>query len=244
MNTVYYRELGEIEYGDAWALQENIMQQGLEIKSRRFKQEASANEVINHYLLFCEHPHVYTLGKSGAMENLLASDQRLKDLNVSFYKTNRGGDITYHGPGQMVVYPILDLEQFFTDLGKYMRYLEEAVIRTLSAFGIESGRLPGSTGVWLDAEVSGKARKICAMGVKCSRWMTIHGLALNINSDLNFFNYIVPCGIADKGVTSMQAELGAFIDPEAVKREFGKQFEAVFEASLLPDPVVEGTAGA
>lgn len=238
MNTVYYRELGEIEYGDAWTLQEDIMREGLEIKSRRFKQEASDEEVIRHHLLFCEHPHVYTLGKSGAMENLLASDQRLKDLNVSFYKTNRGGDITYHGPGQMVVYPILDLEQFFTDLGKYMRYLEETVIRTLSAFGIESGRLAGSTGVWLDADVPGKARKICALGVKCSRWMTIHGLALNINSDLNFFNYIVPCGITDKGVTSMQAELGSTVDADAVKREFSKQFEIVFEALLVAEPVV------
>ena len=234
---IYYEDLDIIEYGKAWDLQEAYMKQGLDIKSGQHNQLIPNETPIPHRLLICQHPHVYTLGKSGAETHLLINNQRMKDLGVTFYKTNRGGDITYHGPGQMVAYPILDLEQFFTDLGKYMRFLEESIMLTLADFGIISGRLEGSTGVWLDADQPGKARKICAMGVRCSRWITIHGLALNINSDLSFFNHIVPCGIVDKGVTSMEKELGHKIDENEVKGIFLKHFAAVFAASIVPATV-------
>src|SRR5690606_12303858 len=237
MNQITLTDLGQIEYGEAWEIQESYLKEGLDIKAERHNRDAGTlNEqaAIPHRLLLCTHPHVYTLGKSGAMENLLINNQHMKDLGVTFYKTNRGGDITYHGPGQMVAYPILALEHFFTDLGKYMRFLEETIILTLADYGIESGRLEGSTGVWLDADKPGKARKICAMGVRCSRWITIHGLALNVNSDLSFFNHIVPCGIVDKGVTSMQQELGRHIDEEEVKSSFIRHFAAVFAADIVP----------
>jgi lipoyl(octanoyl) transferase len=234
MNTVIAKHLGEIEYGKAWDLQEQYMKRGLEIKSKRFQGTSDNIDEIHHYLFLCEHPHVYTLGKSGALENLLINNERMKELEVSFYKTNRGGDITYHGPGQMVAYPVLDLEQFFTDLGKYMRALEESIIGTLSTYGIQAGRLEGSTGVWLDPETPGKARKICAMGVRSSRWITMHGLALNINTDLQFFNHIVPCGIVDKGVTSMEKELGRKLDEAEVRTEFMRNFARVFDVALKP----------
>ena len=212
------------------------MQANLDAKSKWYSsadlEKEEAPDTINH-LLFCEHPHVYTLGKSGHMENLLINNARLQELNVSFFKTNRGGDITYHGPGQIVGYPILDLERFFTDLGKYMRGLEEVIIRTLAHYGIVAGRLPGSTGVWLDAEDKGKARKICAMGVRCSRWVTMHGFALNVNTDLNYFNYIVPCGITDKSVTSMQRELGHEVNELEVKERLLVEFREVFEAEIV-----------
>ena len=172
------------------------------------------------------------------MENLLVNDSRLKELDVSFFKTNRGGDITYHGPGQVVGYPILDLEYFVTDLGKYMRNLEEAIIRTLAHYGIAGDRLPGATGVWLDADVKGKARKICAMGVRCSRWVTMHGFALNVNTDLRYFDYIVPCGITDKSVTSMQKELGRVVDEREVKDILKKEFGMVFNATIINEQVV------
>lgn len=235
MNEVRYKDLGTIEYGAAWELQEAFMKEGLDIKSARFNNPgALPGAEIRHHLFLCQHPHVYTLGKSGAPENLLINDQRMKDLQVSFYKTNRGGDITYHGPGQMVAYPVLDLEQFRTDLGWYMRSLEEAVIQTLATYGIAAGRLDGATGVWLEPETS-SARKICAMGVKSSRWMTIHGLALNVNTDLQFFNYIVPCGIVDKGVTSMEKELGYKVAEDEVRALFLEKFAAVFGTELVAD---------
>ena len=231
MNEVIVKDWGIIEYGTAWEQQEEYLKKGLEVKSARFHDPVAAVEPIAHHLFLCQHPNVYTLGKSGVQENLLINDQRMKDLDVTFYKTNRGGDITYHGPGQMVAYPVLDLEQFYTDLGRYMRSLEETIILTLGEFGIVAGRLPGATGVWLDPETE-HARKICAMGVKSSRWMTIHGLALNVNTDLQYFNYIVPCGIVDKGVTSMAKELGRQIDEEEVKRIFLSKFAEVFEVAL------------
>lgn len=236
MNTVFYRDLGEMEYGEAWQLQEKLMQKGLNAKAdfhNKSDKEAGEKANTQHYFLLCRHPHVYTLGKSGHMENLLVNDTRLKELNVSFYKTNRGGDITYHGPGQIVGYPVLDLEYFFTDLGRYMRSLEEVIIRTLAHFGISAERLNGATGVWLDADNPAKARKICAMGVRCSRWITIHGFALNVNTDLRYFNYIVPCGISDKSVTSMQKELGTEINEEEVKQLLKKEFANVFEADVV-----------
>lgn len=236
MQNIFFRDLGKIEYGAAWQLQEELMQKGLKVKALRYN--APANDVINdapidNYLLFCEHPHVYTLGKSGHMENLLVNDQRLQELEVSFYKTNRGGDITYHGPGQVVGYPILDLEQYYTDLGKYMRNLEEVIIRTIAHYGIIGDRLPGSTGVWLDPDVSAKARKICAMGVRSSRWITMHGFALNVNTNLKYFDYIVPCGISDKRVTSMQQELGQEVDEMEVKRILKEEFANIFNSSIV-----------
>ncbi len=228
-------------YDAAWEYQEQIMQANLSIKAKRYNSTGITikvdEEETQHHLLFCEHPHVYTLGKSGHIENLLVNDSRMKELDVTFFKTNRGGDITYHGPGQIVGYPILDLEKFVTDLGKYMRNLEEVMIRMLAHYGIGAGRLQGATGVWLDAEIKGRARKICAMGVRCSRWVTMHGFALNVNTDLKYFDYIVPCGITDKSVTSMQKELGHVVDIEEVKflliKEFGTIFGAVIETGLF-----------
>lgn len=241
MKTIVFEDMGIVAYDAAWDYQESLMQANLQVKSQWHNvPEGERPEDIGttNHLLFCEHPHVYTIGKSGHMENLLVNDARLKELNVFFFKTNRGGDITYHGPGQIVGYPILDLEKFVTDLGKYMRNLEEVIIRTLKHYGIESGRLPGSTGVWLDAEVKGKARKICAMGVRCSRWVTMHGFAFNINTDLKYFDYIVPCGITDKSVTSLKKELGRNIDENEVKSLLRHEFSAVFGAEIVVGEVV------
>jgi lipoyl(octanoyl) transferase len=236
MKKVYFEDWGTIEYGEAWDRQEVLLKQGVDIKSKWYSTPEAERQgnigTVNH-LFFCEHPHVYTLGKSGHITNLLVDEQRLKEMNVAFYKTNRGGDITYHGPGQVVGYPVLDLEHFFTDLGKYMRSLEEVIILTLAQYGIEAGRLEGATGVWLDADVPGKERKICAMGVKCSRWMTMHGFALNVNTDMSFFNSIVPCGLNDKKVTSIQQELGRKVDIEDVKNKLKEAFGKVFIVELL-----------
>lgn len=236
MESILFRDMGKVPYDAAWDYQDALMQANLRVKAQRYhvpEADIPVEAVTQHHLLFCEHPHVYTLGKSGDMANLLVNDSRLKELNVSFFKTNRGGDITYHGPGQIVGYPILDLEHFVTDLGKYMRNLEEVIIRTLSHYGIEGDRLPGATGVWLDADVKGKARKICAMGVRCSRWVTMHGFALNVNTDLKYFDYIVPCGITDKSVTSMQKELGKNIDEQEVKDILRHEFGIVFGAEII-----------
>jgi lipoyl(octanoyl) transferase len=237
MQTVYYKDLGAIEYGQAWELQEQMLKTGLDAKARwnsMPESERTGAPKTENYLLVCEHPHVYTLGKSGHMENLLVNEMQRKELDVSFYKTNRGGDITYHGPGQIVGYPVLDLEKFFTDLGKYMRSLEEVIISTIARYGLKGDRLKGATGVWLDPEDPQRARKICAMGVKCSRWITIHGFALNVNTDLNYFNHIVPCGISDKAVTSISVETGRWIDMEEVKQIIKEEFGKVFIAEILP----------
>jgi lipoyl(octanoyl) transferase len=240
MKTILFEDLGEIAYDAAWDYQERLLKANLDLKSEWYSTQgnnAPYNVATQNHLLFCTHPHVYIFGKSGHIENLLVNDARLKELNVAFFKTNRGGDITYHGPGQVVGYPILDLEYFATDLGKYMRNLEEVIIRTIAHYGIEGGRLPGSTGVWLDADVKGRARKICAMGVRCSRWVTMHGFALNVNSDLKYFDYIVPCGITDKSVTSIAKELGRNVDETEVKNLLIEQFEAVFEAEIIQEVV-------
>jgi len=237
MKTIYFRELGLIEYGQAWELQEQLMKHGLDAKSTWYNNSEisrSEDKGTTNHLLFCTHPHVYTLGKSGHMEHLLLNDSRLKELDISFYKTNRGGDITYHGPGQIVGYPVLDLEHFFTDLGRYMRSLEEVIIRTLAAYGITGDRLPGATGVWLDPEDPIRARKICAMGVRCSRWITIHGFALNVNTDLRYFDYIVPCGISDKKVTSINRELGHDVNEQEVRNLLKEEFGRVFDSFVVP----------
>jgi len=240
MTRVHYKDLGRIGYQEAWDLQEALMQEGLAIKAARISEPGSAiaQQEIQQQLLVVEHPHVYTLGKSGAIENLLINNQLMQELGVSLYKTNRGGDITYHGPGQLVAYPVLDLEAFKTDLGWYMRSLEEVIIQTIAIYGIKGERLPGSTGVWLDTNDLSKARKICALGVKCSRWITIHGLALNVNTDLSFFGHIVPCGITDKGVTSIAKELGRPVDENEVKQEFLKQFAIIFDTAIIPETLI------
>lgn len=240
MQTIFFEDLGQVAYDAAWDYQEQLMQANLKIKAARFNNPSTdlPLEETTHHLLFCGHPHVYTLGKSGHMENLLVNDARMKELNVSFFKTNRGGDITYHGPGQVVGYPILDLEHFATDLGKYMRNLEEVIIRTIARYGIEAGRLEGATGVWLEPENKSRARKICAMGVRCSRWVTMHGFALNVNTDLKYFDHIVPCGITDKTVTSMQRELGRSIDEQEVKELLKQEFGVVFNAVIADKAIV------
>lgn len=207
--TVHFEDLGLIDYKEAWDYQEKLFKENIDLKIRIRNGEGDL--ITKNYLLFCEHPHVYTLGKSGSEDNLLLNENELGEKGASYYKINRGGDITYHGPGQLVVYPIFDLDQFFTDIHKYMRYLEEAVISTLGHFGIKSGRVDGLTGVWIEGDTP-RARKICAMGVKSSRWVTMHGIGFNINSDLSYFSHIIPCGIDDKAVTSMQQELGRPLD--------------------------------
>jgi len=225
------KKLGNIAYGEAWDYQTQIFQQNVNIKLENRRKEESGENQSNteNYLLFCEHPHVYTLGKSGNMENLLLNEKTLKEKNISFYKSNRGGDITYHGPGQIVGYPILDLDHFVTDIHLYMRNLEEVIILTLADYGIDAGRIPKLTGVWLDYQSMKNPRKICAMGVKMSRWVTMHGFALNVNSDLSYFNHIVPCGIADKAVTSMEAELGKSLNMIEIENRLLKYFINIFE---------------
>lgn len=224
--TVHFEDLGLIDYKEAWDYQEKLFKENIDLKIRIRNGETDLE--IKNYLLFCEHPHVYTLGKSGSEENLLLKQDELSEKGASYYKINRGGDITYHGPGQLVAYPIFDLDQFFTDIHKYMRYLEEAVISTLAHFGIKSGRVEGLTGVWIEGDTS-QARKICAMGVKSSRWVTMHGIGFNVNSDLNYFSHIIPCGIDDKAVTSMQQELGRPMDMTEVsailKQNLADQFQ-------------------
>lgn len=226
-------DLGLIDYQQAWDYQEKLLQENVRIKLDASRSTDNFQLSTANYLLFCEHPPVYTLGKSGHMENLLITEQQLQEKAISFVPTNRGGDITFHGPGQVVGYPILDLEHFFTDLGRYLRSLEETVILTLADFGISAGRSAGETGVWLEPENPAKARKICAMGVRCSRWVTMHGFALNVNTDLDYFDNIVPCGISDKKVASMHVELGRPVPPEEVKAALKKHFAAVFGADLL-----------
>jgi lipoyl(octanoyl) transferase len=226
---VEVRNLGLIDYKEAWDLQESLLKKAVDCKIENRKNETEF--LPEQHILFCEHPHVYTLGKSGAQENLLLNEDHLQQIDAQFYKINRGGDITYHGPGQLVMYPILDLEQFFTDIHKYMRFLEEAVIRTLAHFNIIATRYEGLTGVWIDAETP-NARKICAMGVKCSRWVTMHGIALNAQPDLNYFGNIVPCGIQDKAVTSMSEELGGSVDMEQVRSVLLQEMAAVFNFSI------------
>ncbi|APD07460.1 lipoyl(octanoyl) transferase [Flavobacteriaceae bacterium UJ101] len=232
--SIQFRDLGLKDYKESWDYQEQIFKSVIDekIENRRKEKEGQEPLKTNNYLLFVEHPHVYTLGKSGDVENLLASKDFLEEIKATFYQINRGGDITYHGPGQIVGYPILDLDNFFTDIHKYLRFLEEVIITVLADYGLKGERSDGETGVWLDV---GKpyARKICAMGVRASRWVTMHGFALNVNTDMRYFEYIIPCGIKDKQVTSLQRELQREIPEQEVKTKimnaFAKQFEAEFE---------------
>lgn len=227
---VKFIDWGLTDYQDAWDRQEEIFNQTVALKTKN-RTENTQLETPN-FLIFNEHQHVYTLGKSGKPENLLLDEQGLKDKQATYYKINRGGDITYHGPGQIVGYPILDLDNFFTDIHLYLRTLEEAVILTLADYGIGAGRYPGFTGVWLDAD-NEKARKICAMGVRCSRWVTMHGFAFNVNANLDYFKNIVPCGIDDKDVTSMQRELGHQLDMEEVKGKLKNHIAELFGMELV-----------
>ena len=236
---VQVRNLGVMDYKPCWDLQEEVFQSMVKAKIARRNAGLSTTDpgpedapelgLPQSRVFWVEHPHVRTLGKSGAAANVVAPPERLAELGVQYFPINRGGDITYHGPGQLVGYPILDLDQFFTDIHKYLRFLEEAVILTCAEYGVDAGRIEGLTGVWIDPDSGSRARKICAFGVKCSRWVTMHGLALNVNTDLDFFNLIVPCGIADRGVTSLEREVGHPVDMDEVKAHMSRHLSRLFE---------------
>ncbi|MGI8583436.1 MAG: lipoyl(octanoyl) transferase LipB [Chitinophagaceae bacterium] len=243
---VIYRDLGIIDYKSAWDYQEELVQQNREIKVKgreavscelqaTGREHTTSNQqpaTIN-YLLFCEHPAVYTLGKSGSMENVLLSEKEMEDREIEFFKTNRGGDITFHGLQQVVGYPILDLENFYTDIGRYLRELEEVIIRTIAEFGLKGERSKGETGVWIEPGLIGKERKICAMGIRCSRWITMHGFALNVNTNLSYFENIIPCGIQNKQVTSIEKELNHTVDLREVKEKLKRNFSTIFNVKII-----------
>jgi len=226
---VKYVDWGLIDYQQAWDKQEEVFKATVAVKTENRTHQTTL--ITPNTLVFCEHPHVYTLGKSGVPENLLLDEAGLEEKQATYYKINRGGDITYHGPGQIVGYPILDLDNFFTDIHLYLRTLEEAVILTLKDYGIQAGRYPGYTGVWLDPD-NDRARKICAMGVRCSRWVTMHGFAFNVNTDLSYFKNIIPCGIDDKAVASMKNELGYELPMEEVKIKLRGHIAALFGMNI------------
>lgn len=230
---IIFQDLGKMDYQSAWDYQEKLLQENVRRKSVAGNQEMDSP--TQHYLLFVEHPPVYTLGKSGNKGNVLMSDEELQANHIEFFHTNRGGDITFHGPEQIVGYPILDLEKFYTDIGKYLRNIEEVIILTMAEYGITGARSAGETGVWIEPGIPGKERKICAIGVRCSRWVTMHGFAFNVNTDLSYFNNIIPCGIVNKQVTSLQKELGRALDMEEVKEKVKRNFEKVFEAGLVSE---------
>ncbi|HVV06204.1 MAG TPA: lipoyl(octanoyl) transferase LipB [Puia sp.] len=246
MQEVFFKDLGRAEYKLVWDYQESLLQENVRIKTElRRLADHPAGQLTDHpaavgtrelvtsnYLLFVEHPPVYTLGKSGHMENVLIDEDHMKKKGIDFFQTNRGGDITFHGPGQIVGYPILDLERFYTDIGKYLRNLEEVIILVLKTYSLRGDRSPGETGVWIEPGVKGRERKICAIGVRCSRWITMHGFAFNVNTDLDYFGNIVPCGIQDKQVTSLEKELGRALPMEEVKEEVRRRFEEVFDVEL------------
>ncbi len=245
---VIFEDLGQMDYQTAWDYQEQLLQENVKIKSAAFSRQSAGSSAQNsnssqlliadcqlptvNHLLFVEHPFVYTLGKSGNMENILIDEEMRSVKGIDFFRTNRGGDITFHGPQQIVGYPILDLEKFYTDIGKYLRNLEEVIIQTLAEYGIKADRSPGETGVWIDPELKGRERKICAIGVRSSRWITMHGFAFNVNTDLSYFNHIIPCGISNKQVTSLEKELGSKVDYEEAKEKVKKNFEKVFDVEL------------
>lgn len=231
-----FKDLGIIDYKTAWDYQENLLQENVAIKSSaRISQSDLPPAALptRNYFLLCEHPPVYTIGKSGSMDNVLMTESQLKEKGVGFIHTNRGGDITFHGLQQIVGYPIMDLEKFYTDIGKYLRNMEEAIILTIAEYGISGERSKGETGVWIQPGIAGKERKIAAIGVRCSRWVTMHGFALNVNTDLSYFNHIIPCGIQNKQVTSMEKETGEKVDYEKVKDKIKRNFEKVFEVELV-----------
>lgn len=251
---VIFEDLGIINYKSAWDYQEELAKKNLDIKAEarklnlKFNDHSEAeieNEIFKikkstkNYLLFCEHPPVYTLGKSGNIDNMLLKEHEIDKKEIEFFKTNRGGDITFHGLQQVVGYPILDLEKFYTDIGKYLRSLEEVIILSVAEYGIKGERSKGETGVWIEPDMPGKERKICAMGIRCSRWVTMHGFALNVNTDLSYFNNIIPCGIVNKQVTSIEKELGRKVNFEEVKEKIKENFAQVFNVMItsIHDPV-------
>jgi len=234
--SVQFVHLGEVDYKEGWEYQEKLFWESVNTKVANRKKSTDEQEPTYNHLIFCSHPHVYTLGRSGDESNLLLNPAQLEKNKAQFYKINRGGDITYHGPGQIVGYPIFDLDHFFTDIHKFLRFLEEAVIRTLAEYGIKAGRVDGLTGVWIDEDNPEKARKICALGVKSSRWVTMHGFAFNVNSDLSYFSHIVPCGIDDKAVTSLQKELGREMDMTEVENKLKTHLSEIFEMELTDSP--------
>jgi lipoyl(octanoyl) transferase len=236
---IFFQDIGFMAYKPVWDYQEKLLAETVALKARYFETPPMERPTL-HRLLLVEHPPVYTLGKSGHVENILIPESEMQAKGIDYFKINRGGDITFHGPQQLVGYPILDLEKFFTDIGKFLRALEEVIIRTIAHYGITGGRSAGETGVWIDADVKGRERKICAMGVRTSRWVTMHGWALNVNTDLSYFNHIIPCGIKDKQVTSMERELGRKVDFEEVKAILLAEFESVFEAAIQPEPMAMG----
>lgn len=241
MQSVIFEDLGFRSYKSVWDYQEAMLQEKVAFKSAARLQDAATvgrqdNSHIQHHLLLVEHSPVYTLGKSGKTEHILISPEEMGQRGIDYFHINRGGDITFHGPGQIVGYPIIDLEQFKTDLGWYLRSLEEVIILTLAEYGLQGDRSKGETGVWLDPDIPGKERKICAMGIKCSRWITMHGFAFNVNTDLDYFSHIVPCGIVGKQVTSLQQELGKAVSFEEVKGKVKRNFEKVFDVQLV-DPI-------
>jgi lipoyl(octanoyl) transferase len=247
---VIFRDLGQMDYQTAWDYQEQLLQENVRRKSLVYSYESIVEPpesvltthlpiaigtplTTKHYLLFVEHPPVYTLGRSGNMANVLLVEEEMKEKGIEFFRTNRGGDITFHGPQQIVGYPILDLEKFYTDIGRYLRSIEEVIILTLAEYGIRGERSAGETGVWIDPALPGRERKICAIGVRSSRWITMHGFAFNVNTDLHYFNYIIPCGIGNKQVTSLEKELGHKADLEEVKEKVRENFEKVFNVTLV-----------
>jgi lipoyl(octanoyl) transferase len=232
-NQVIFKDLGILDYKACWDYQETLFNETVALKIANRSAEPESQILTKNYLLFVEHPHVYTLGKSGDTSHLLINEHQLEEKEATYYKINRGGDITYHGPGQLVGYPILDLDHFFTDIHKYLRLLEETIILTLDEYSIKAGRSKGETGVWLDEDNIFKARKICAMGVRCSRWVTMHGWGFNVNSNLDYFKNIVPCGIQDKAVTSLNKELGQDVDMTEIKEKLKKHFATLFECEYV-----------
>ena len=234
MQQVYFQDLGTQPYKQVWDYQETLLKQTVEIKlANRALPESAVPTATQHHLLFVEHPPVYTLGKNGNEENVLLSEKELFQKSIEYFHINRGGDITFHGPEQLVGYPILDLDTLKTDLGWYLRNIEEIIILTMADYGIKGERSKGETGVWIDTEIKGRERKICAIGIKCSRWVTMHGFAFNVNTDLSYFGNIVPCGIVNKQVTSLEKELGRKVDMKEIKEKVKKHFEAVFQVRLL-----------
>ena len=234
--SVLFRDLGQLDYRSAWDLQEQLLASNSEVKRMRVAAQVNdTSDVLQettHHLLFVEPPPVYTLGKSGNEENVLIGEKERTEKGIAFFRTNRGGDITFHGPGQIVGYPILDLERFYTDIGLYLRNIEQVIINVMATYGLKGERSEGETGVWLDPTIKGKERKICAIGVRCSRWITMHGFAFNVNTDLSYFQRIIPCGIPDKQVTSLQKELGKELDLTEVKQKVKEKFAEVFNVHL------------
>ncbi len=237
---VKYKDLGIIDYKSAWNYQEELVQQNREIKAEARMQSAVDSRPLTdlrlatqNHLLFCEHPAVYTLGKSGSMKNVLLSEKEMEEKEIEFFKTNRGGDITFHGLQQVVGYPILDLENFYTDIGRYLRELEEVIIKTIAEYGLKGERSKGETGVWIEPGVPGRERKICAMGIRCSRWITMHGFALNVNTDLSYFENIIPCGIQNKQVTSIEKELNQQVSLEEIKEKLKRNFSEIFNVEII-----------